>query len=156
MNTYQCYEIVLLRYYNLIIYFDLATIIIIIIFIFCYRLSIKDKNLRTEPKHIVFLSQLLLLFRFCHICKADNPTVETSEIGTEAVVKTSCNNPECMKQSTWYSQPLIPGYRIPAGNFLLCLCILLTGGSATKVLQMFKHMGLGCVSLGTFFKYQRV
>ena len=119
-------------------------------------MSIKDKNLHLEPKHIVFLSQLLLLFKFCHICKADNPTVETREIGTEAVVKTSCNNPECMKQSTWYSQPLIPGSHIPAGNFLLYLCILLTGGSATKVLQMFKHMGLGCVSLGTFFKYQRV
>ncbi|XP_068712164.1 uncharacterized protein [Montipora foliosa] len=118
-------------------------------------LSVQDKNLRSEPKHIVFLSQLLLLFKFCHICKADNPTVETREIGTEAVVKTSCNNPECMKQSIWYSQPLIPGSHIPAGNFLLCLCILLTGGSATKVLQMFKHMGLGCVSLGTFFKYQR-
>ena len=119
-------------------------------------MSIKDKNLHLEPKHIVFLSQLLLLFKFCHICKADNPTVETREIGTEAVVKTSCNNPECMKQSSWYSQPLIPGSHIPAGNFLLCLCILLTEGSATKVLQMFKHMGLGCVSLGTFFKYQRV
>ena len=49
---------------------------------------------------------------------------------------------------------LIPGSHIPAGNFLHCLCILLTGGSATKVLQMFKHMHLGCVSLGTFFKYQ--
>ena len=122
----------------------------------CFRFSLKGKNLRTEPKHIVFLSQLLLLFQFCHTCKADNPTVETSEIGTEAVVKTTCNNPKCQKQNTWYSQPLMPGYRIPAGNFLLCLCILLTGGSATKVFQMFNHMGLGCVSLTTFFNYQRV
>ncbi|XP_068697440.1 uncharacterized protein [Montipora foliosa] len=108
----------------------------------------------TRLSHIVFLSQLLLLFQFCHTCKADNPTVETSEIGTEAVVRTTCNNPKCQKQNTWYSQPLMPGYRIPAGNFLLCLCILLTGGSATKVFQMFNHMGLGCVSLTTFFNYQ--
>lgn len=122
----------------------------------CFRFSLKGKNLRTEPKHIVFLSQLLLLFQFCHTCKADNPTLETSEIGTEAVVKTTCNNPKCQKQNTWYSQPLMPGYRIPAGNLLLCLCILLTGGSATKVFQMFNHMGLGCVSLTTFFNYQRV
>ncbi|CAB4018454.1 Hypothetical predicted protein, partial [Paramuricea clavata] len=35
-----------------------------------------DGNLRTEPKRIVFLSQLLLLFNFCHCCKADNPLVE--------------------------------------------------------------------------------
>ena len=71
-------------------------------------------------------------------------------------MKTSCNNPECMKQSTWCSQPLIPCSHIPAGNFRLCSCILLTGRSATKVLQMFRHMGLGCLSLCTFFKYQRV
>lgn len=121
-----------------------------------HRLSLKNTNQRTEPKHIVFLSHLLLLFKFCHICKADNPTVETTEIGTEAVVKTTCNNPQCQKEYTWYSQPLIPGYRINAGNLLLCLCILLSGGSATKVFQMFRHMGLGCVTLNTFFRYQRV
>ena len=121
-----------------------------------HRFSLKHTNHRTEPKHIVFLSHMLLLFKFCRICKADNPTVETTEIGTEAVVKATCNNPQCQKEYTWYSQPLIPGYRIPAGNFLLCLCILLSGGSATKVFQMFRHMGLGCVSLNTFFSYQRV
>ncbi|XP_044164858.1 glutamic acid-rich protein-like [Acropora millepora] len=51
------------------------------------RLFLKNTNLRTEPKHIVFLSQLFLLFKFCHVCKADNPMVEASELGTEAVVK---------------------------------------------------------------------
>lgn len=124
---------------------DLQCIILI------YRLSVKGTSLRTEPKNIVFLTKLLFVFQFCHTCKADNPM-----IGTEAVVKTTCTNPECQKQNTWYSQLLMPGYRIPAGNFLLCQCILLTGGSATKVIRMFKHMGLGCVSLNTFFKYQRV
>ena len=44
---------------------------------------------------------------------------------------------------------------MPAGNFLLCLSILLVGGSATKVFYMFSHMGLGHVSLNTFFKCQR-
>ena len=116
----------------------------------------KGKNLRTEPKHIVYLSHLLLLFKFCHVCKADNPIVETSEIGTEAVVKTTCSNPACKKEKMWYSQPLMPGTQTPAGNFLLCLGILLTGGSATRVFQTFAHMGLGCVSLNTFFKHQRV
>ena len=82
-----------------------------------HRLSLKNTNHRTEPKHIFFLSHLLLLFKFCHICKADNPTVETTEIGTEAVVKTTCNNPQCQKEYTWYSQPLIPGYRIPQATF---------------------------------------
>ena len=116
-----------------------------------------DGNLRTEPKHIVFLSQLLLLFSFCHTCKADNPIVEAKDIGTEAVVTTTCHNPRCtQKTAVWHSQPKIPGQRVSAGNFLLCMAVLLGGGSYTKVRQIFKHMGLGCVSHNTYFRYQRV
>ena len=121
-----------------------------------YRLSVKNTNIRTEPKHIVFLTQLLLLFSLCRVCKADNPTVEASGNGTQAIVRTYCNNPKCNKENIWYSQPQKPGLKIPAGNFLLSLSILLAGGSATKVFKMFSHMGLGCVSLNTYFKYQRV
>ena len=88
------------------------------------------------------------------MCKADNPMVEASAFGTEAVVKATCH--VCKKEDTWHSQPTMPGSGIPAGNFLLCMAILVAGGSASKVLQIFSHMGLGCVSLNTFFKYQRV
>ena len=123
--------------------------------IFC-RLPLKGSNLRSEPKHIVFLTKLLLLFRFCTICKADNPLVEARENGTEVIIKTTCINQKCQNEHTWYSQPLLPDSKIPAGNFLLCMSTLLSGGSATKVLQVFCHMGLGCVSINTFFKYQRV
>ena len=55
-------------------------------------LTMEKDNLRSEPKHIVFLSQLLLLFSFCHSCKTDNPLVETREVGTKAVVTTICSN----------------------------------------------------------------
>ena len=122
--------------------------------IYFSRLVLKGTNLRTEPKHIVFLSKLLLLFKFCHICKADNPLVEAHRVGTEAVVKTTCST--CKKENVWHSQPTMPESSIPAGNSLLCMAILLAGGSASKVLQIFSHMGLGCVSLSTFFKYQGV
>lgn len=121
------------------------------------RLLKTDSNLRSEPKHIVFLTQLLLLFKFCHTCKEDNPLVEARQVGTEAVVTTTCNNPKCKNRvSTWHSQPVIPGWGIPAGNFLLCMAILVAGGSATKVFNVFSHMGMGCISLNTFFKHQRV
>ena len=122
--------------------------------IYFSRLVLKGTNLRTEPKHIVFLSKLLLLFKFCHICKADNPLVKAHRVGTEAVVKTTCST--CKKENVWHSQPTMPESSIPSGNSLLCMAILLAGGSASKVLQIFSHMGLGCVSLSTFFKYQRV
>lgn len=117
----------------------------------------EDSNLRKEPKHIVFLTQLLLLFRFCHTCKADNPLVEVHQVGTMAVIRSSCTNPACSnKDSVWKSQPNMPGSGMAAGNFLLCFAILVAGGSASKVIQIFKHMGLSCITLHTFFKHQRV
>lgn len=127
---------------------------------FCYphhRLTTAGKNLRSEPKHIVFLSQLLVLFNFCHVCKANNPSVEARQIGTKVIVTSTCCNRKCPKPvNTWHSQPNMPDSGIAAGNFLLCMAILLAGGSASKVFQIFAHMGLGCVSLNTFFKCQRV
>ena len=50
----------------------------------------------------------------------------------------------------------MPGTKIPAGNFLLCMAILLSGSSASKVLQLFQHMRVACFSLKTFFRHQRV
>ena len=106
---------------------------------------------------MVFLAQLLMLFRFCHICKADDPQVNTRQEGTMAVVTTTCRNPKCSRKVfTWRSQPNMPGTQIAAGNFLLCFGILMAGGSASKVLHIFQHMGLGCISLRSFFRYQRV
>ena len=119
--------------------------------------SLNHHNLRTEPKHIVFLSKLLLLFQFCHICRSEiKPTVTATQNGTEVVIKTACNNPSCGKDNTWNSQPLLPGTRTAAGNFLLCMATLFAGGSFTKVAQIFQHMGLSCISLNTFFTHQRV
>ena len=127
------------------------------IFFVTNTLTTAGTSLRSEPKHIVFLSQLLLLFNFCHVCKTDNPSIEERQIGTKAVVTSTCHNPKCPKQvNTSHSQPNMPNSGIAAGNFLLCMAVLLAGGSATKVFRIFSHMGLGCVSLNTFFKFQRV
>lgn len=116
-----------------------------------------DGNLRTEPKYIVFLSQLLLLFKFCPTCKTENPLVETHQFGTMAEIRTSCRNFKCSKKECiWRSQPNMTGTKIPAGNFLLSFAILIAGGSATKVLQIFCNMGLACITLNTFFRHQRV
>lgn len=122
-----------------------------------HRVFIKDNNLRTQPKFLVFLMQLLVLFKFCHSCKADNPLVETKQVGTMAVIISTCTNKKCKRKDTvWKSQPNMPGTKIPAGNFLLCMSILLSGSSASKVLQMFQHKGVACISLKTFFKHQSV
>ena len=107
-------------------------------------------------KYIAFLSQLLLLFQFCHFCKADNPEVEVTESGTNVTVKTRCPNEQCNKESILHSQPFLPGSSIDVGNFLLPLAVVLAGGSATKMVNTFTHMGIRCISLKTFFKHQRV
>lgn len=117
----------------------------------------KDTNLRQEPKFIVFLSQLLLLFKFCHYCKTDNPLVEARKAGTAVVITTNCPNPKCgRQQDVWRSQPLMPGSRVNAGDFLLCFSILVSGGSPSKVIHLFQQMGLSGISLTTYFEHQRV
>ena len=114
-------------------------------------------DLRTLPKHIVFLSQLLLLFQSCHSCKADNPLIETREVGTNACVTTICSNLRCPEKTrTWYSQPLMPATKMYAGNFLLCMSTLLSRSSFSKVCQLCLHMGLGCVSVNTYSRYLKV
>ncbi|CAB4011359.1 uncharacterized protein LOC110233295 isoform X1, partial [Paramuricea clavata] len=115
----------------------------------------NDSNLRREPKFIVFFTQLLTLFKFCHACKFDHPLIDVQENGTMAEVTSTCANPKCGRTTKWFSQPYMTGTKIPAGNFLLSFAILVAGTSATKVLRVFNHMGLKCISLSTFFKHQR-
>ena len=122
-----------------------------------FRVYTKSTNLRQEPKFVVFLSQLLLLFKFCPYCKADNPLVEARRTGTGVVITTNCSHPKCgRRQDVWRSQPYMPDTMVNAGDFLLCFAILLSGGSASKVINLFKHMGLSSISLATFFQHQRV
>ena len=116
----------------------------------------KEYNVRTEPKFIVFFTQLLMLFQIFRVCKSDKTLVEVNSHGTMAEVKTTCVNPYCGERTTWFSQPYFPGTKIAAGNLLLSFGILVAGTSATKVFRVLKHMGMTCVSLTTFFKYQRV
>ena len=115
----------------------------------------KDNNLRTEPKYIVFLSQLMLLFQFCPSCKSANPLVETSQHG---IVYTHCaGNPNCKQSdSVWRSQPNMEGTKIAAGNFLLSFATLVAGASISKVQRVLRHMGVACISLSTFFRHQKV
>ena len=122
---------------------------VVLVYFQYFRLSLKDKNLQTEAKHVV-----CMLFSFCHTCKEDNSEVEFRECGSNISVMSKCL--VCKQESEWHSQPYLPGSKLFAGNFLLCLSLVLSGGSAGKVFKMFSHMGLGCVSLNTFFKHQRV
>ncbi len=120
-----------------------------------YRIFSNDGNLRAEPKFVVFLSQLLQLFRVCATCTSPDVLVEVKEFGTMVQVETTCNNNKCLQRNNiWKSQPLMPGTLTSAGNLLLSFASLLAGGPASKVIRVFGHMGLGCISLPTFFRHQ--
>jgi hypothetical protein len=90
----------------------------------------KECNVRTESKFIVFFTQLLMLFQICRVCKSDKTLVEVNLHGTMAEVKTTCINPYCGERTTWFSQPYFPGTNIAAGNLLLSFGILVAGTSA--------------------------
>ena len=47
-----------------------------------------------------------------------------------------------------------PHGKYPAGNVLLSLAVLMAGASISKILLVFRHMGLVCYSARTFFKHQ--
>ena len=111
--------------------------------------------MRTEPKFIVCLSQLMLLFQVCPLCRSPNPLVDVQRCGTMAKVLTTCHNQGC-GSNVWDSQPNMVGTKIPAGNFLLSFAILVAGGSPSKTLRIFEHMGLSCIALSTYFRHQSV
>ena len=55
----------------------------------------------------------------------------------------------------WRSQPNTLGGKHAAGNVLLSFAILLAGASISKVLLVFRYMGLSAYSTRTFFAHQR-
>ncbi|CAH3165336.1 unnamed protein product [Porites lobata] len=85
------------------------------------RLDLQGKNIREEPKGIVFLSKLLLLFQFCHLCFFSKPKLSVSQTGTLLTVESFCRN--CSQTKVWKSQPDLLG-KFPAGNLLLSFAVL--------------------------------
>ena len=108
-----------------------------------------------EPKFIVFFTKLLCLFSlFCFKCKRDQPNATMKQTGTMVIV-----NQHCMISSdnsySWKSQPMMFNRRYPAGNVLLSFSILMAGTSISKILLVFKHMGLSAYNAQTFFFHQK-
>ena len=107
-----------------------------------------------EPKFVVFYSTLVSLFSlFCFNCRSPSPGVTVKKCGTMATVIQLCAMCGPKKQFSWRSQPYMLG-RYPAGNLLLSFSILMSGVNISKVLLMFRHMGLCVISARTYFVHQ--
>lgn len=126
------------------------------VWFFCFhflsRLRFEGKDERDEPKGIVFLSKLLLLFQYCHLCMAPSPEVSPSQTGTLLTIETKCS--ACKGIFTWKSQPFLLG-KFPAGNLLLSFAVLCAGASIKKVLTVFQHMGVLVYNEPTYYYHQR-
>ena len=108
--------------------------------------------MENEPKFIVFHSMLLQLFSMCcFICKSEGPAVSMWKNGTMVTVSQTCKH--CGRSFQWRSQPLTLG-RHPAGNILLSFSTLVAGGSISKTILIFKHLGLSMYNIHTFFLHQ--
>ena len=114
-----------------------------------FRLNMQGKDVREEPKGIVFISRLLLLFRFCHF---PNPEVSMRQSGTMLTIEAKCWN--CEEVFEWKSQPFILS-KLPAGNLLMSLSVLCARSLIKKVLLVLKHMGVLAFHESTFYYHQR-
>ena len=102
-------------------------------------------------------NQSLSSFNVCPHCKVPDTLVDVKQFGTMVQVSTTCCNKKCLKrENTWKSQPHMTGTLIPAGNFFLSFAILVGGGSPNKLLCIFRHVGMACISLTTYFDHQRI
>ena len=76
------------------------------------------------------------------------------QLGTMVIVSQHCVT--CGDDAyVWRSQPMVLGGKYPAGNVLLSFAVLMAGASISKVLLVFKHMGLSAYSARTFFFHQK-
>lgn len=103
---------------------------------------------------MVFYSMLLSLFSmFCFKCREHTPTVEAFKTGTMVTLSQNC--PKCdVGAFKWSSQPLDLG-KYAAGNILFSFGILMAGASVSKILLVFKHMGMCAIRSRTFFIHQK-
>ena len=109
------------------------------LFTIFFRRPKRQKCTGEAKKGIVFLSKLMLLFEFCHLCLFPNPKVAVTQTGTMLSIVTECS--KCGETYTWKSQPDLMG-RFPAGNLLLSFAVLCAGASIRKVLLVFRHVGV--------------
>ena len=81
----------------------------------------------------------------------EGPSVTMKIYGTMVSAYQRCYH--CGSTFKWHSQPLALG-RHPAGNLLLSFATLMASASISKILLVFKHMGLAAISARAFYKHQ--
>ena len=106
-------------------------------------------------KVIVSVPQLLQLVpKICHVKKCSGSvTIHERYIGATLALTVTCSSGHSY---AWYSSPQHVdkgGSRVFYNNILLAACIL-SGNAHDKILRMMHFMGLKCIAISTFYRYQ--
>ncbi|KAJ4942396.1 hypothetical protein JOQ06_012262 [Pogonophryne albipinna] len=110
-------------------------------------------DLNAADKFIVCQTQLMSLFPICPSCCGETQGNVEQQEGTYIKIKQVCA--ACGYEHFWQNQPML--YRnMPACNLLLSGAIHFSGCMATQTIRMLKLLGLQCISVGTFFRHQRL
>ncbi|XP_048054273.1 uncharacterized protein LOC125273055 [Megalobrama amblycephala] len=104
-------------------------------------------------KFIVCRSQLMSLFTKCPACHGETQGNFEKQEGTFVKIKQVCE--ACGYQRFWQNQPILHR-NMPACNLLLSGAIHFSGCMATQTIRMLKLFGLQSISVGTFFRHQRL
>ena len=96
-----------------------------------------------------------LFLMFCFQYKFAKPKVVMKQTGTMVTVFQYCSHCEG-NPFTWRSQPYhLLFERYPAENVLPSFAALLAGASISKVLLVFRHMGISMYNIWTYFIHQK-
>ncbi|XP_010793701.1 uncharacterized protein isoform X1 [Notothenia coriiceps] len=110
-------------------------------------------DLNAADKFIVCQTQLMSLFTICPSCCGETQGNVEQQEGTYIKIKQVCA--ACGYERFWQNQPML--YRnMPACNLLLSGANHFSGCMATQTIRMLKLLGLQCISVGTFFRHQRL
>ena len=102
-----------------------------------------------ERKYIVFETCLLELFIVCELCVAPIVKKHLVVTGTLLVVTTECKQGH---RHSWISQPQHKS--LAWGNLLVSGAILFSGGSFSKMAQMFEFLHIPFISQSTYCRMQ--
>ena len=103
-----------------------------------------------QRKFIVYESCLQILMAVCFICMLPCQVILDSCNGSMATIKAVCGRGHVR---IWHTQPTLG--RMPQGNLDLAAAILFSGSTASKALNMLKHMNVCTITTRTYLRLQK-
>jgi len=109
------------------------------------ELTVDSSDHIHERKFMVFESCLVKLLLVCCVCLSPCRVFLKKVIGSFVALEQRCVHGHKL---IWNSQPFYGS--LPAGNLLSAACILFSGSSPVRSINVFKHLRMSTISLRTY------